>query len=152
MSKFRGLLPKFQINMQQQILPSEVVHHLALTKIEQLEVDVQQKDRALSRHINENIILRDKLQDSMELLQKITIRLNRVESDLNNSYMHIQSHIECLVQENRTLQLSNDAWSERSIKLEFEVLAAREEIKAMTIAHNLALDTIVLLERDRNKK
>jgi len=67
----------------------------------------------------------------------MTSLLNSVENDLRNSHTHIRSQIECLVQENRTLHLSNDAWFERSIKLEFEVLAAQEEFKAMTFAHNM---------------
>jgi chromosome segregation ATPase len=121
-------------------------YELAMSKIVQLEEELQQRDKALEINLKEQVLLRERLAACINTIRETTGQLNFLESDLKDHYKQIIDRVDELEQENRDLNSSNDAWSSRSIKLEFEVLTAQEKIKTIKIAHDLAVNRISLLE------
>lgn len=96
-----------------------------MTRIEQLESEINQKINELNESRNAQHLLR-------ETLKKNTKTLGEIESQLKVIEAHLKDSNECihkLKQENWKLKLSCDVWVQRAIKLEFEVLSARDAAK-----------------------
>lgn len=147
MCEFSEEMPKFPLDAQQQS-PKDDIYNSALAKIEQLECDLQQKEKALTINLKEQMTLRDSLKACIKTIRRVTSQFNMVTSDLkniNHQYSQAHDHVEALVLENKRLMLSNAAWSSRSIKLEFDLLRADEEIKVIKADHDLAVAMIALL-------
>lgn len=93
--------------------------------IEQLKQELNQKINELNESLNSQYFLR-------ETLKKNTKALEEVESELRGIVVFLKHSNECvykLTQENARLKLSCDVWMNRAIKLEFELLSARDATK-----------------------
>jgi hypothetical protein len=86
-----------------------------MTQIEQLESE-------LNKSLNAQFLLHEKLENSLGTLREIENLLKVVNTNLK----HSNEYIHALEQENRKLKSSCDEWIKRTIKLEFEVLTARD--------------------------
>jgi septal ring factor EnvC (AmiA/AmiB activator) len=96
-----------------------------VTKIEQLESEINQKINELNESMTAQYLLRETLKSNTKTLVKIGNQLKTIEADLTDSNAYIFN----LKQENQLLKLSCDEWVKRAIKLEFEVLSARDAEK-----------------------
>ncbi|MGZ8180511.1 MAG: hypothetical protein ACXWT1_00985 [Methylobacter sp.] len=96
-----------------------------MTKIKQLEGELNQKIKELNESLNAQYLLREILKSNTKTLGEIEILLKIVEAKLKYSNDYIQS----LKRENSSLKLSCDVWMKRAIKLEFQVLSARDAAK-----------------------
>lgn len=96
-----------------------------MTKIEQLESELSQKVNELNENLNAQYLLHQRLKSNIKTLGEIDNLLKAVAANLT----HSNEYIDTLKQENRKLKLSCDIWIKRAIKLEFEVLSARDAAK-----------------------
>ncbi|MCK9397738.1 MAG: hypothetical protein M0Q44_19380 [Methylobacter sp.] len=96
-----------------------------MTKIEQLEREINQKINELNESRNAQYLLRETLKSNTKTLGEIESQLKVIESHLKDS----NEYIDNLKQQNWKLKLSCDVWVQRAIKLEFEVLSARDAAK-----------------------
>lgn len=93
--------------------------------IEQLKKELTQKINELNDSLNSQYFLRETLKSNMKNLEEIENRLKVIESFLRYSKACVYG----LTQENARLKLSCDVWMKRAIKLEFELLSARDATK-----------------------
>lgn len=93
-----------------------------MTRIEQLEREINQKTNELNESLNTQHLLRETLRSNTKTMGNIEEQLKAVAAYLtySNEYIHKLKH------ENRRLKLSCDAWVKRAIHLELEVLSARD--------------------------
>lgn len=96
-----------------------------MTKIEQLESEINQKINELNESLNIQYLLREKLKSNTKTMGELENQLKDIEAYLKYS----NEYIVTLKQENRSLKLSCEEWIKRAIKLEFEVLSARDAAK-----------------------
>ncbi len=96
-----------------------------MTKIEQLESELSQKVNELNESLNAQYLLHERLRSNTKTLGEIENLLKVVAANL----AHSNEYIDTLRQENRKLKLSCDVWIKRAIKLEFDVLSARDAAK-----------------------
>lgn len=96
-----------------------------MTRIEQLESELKQKINELNGSLNAQYMLRETLKSKIKTLEEIDRLLKVIEANLKCS----KEQIYMLERENRRLKLSCDEWVKRAIKLEFEVLRARNATK-----------------------
>lgn len=83
----------------------------------------------LDRYLKEQLLLRESLQACIQTIQKTSKQINSAGNEFKNDYRQLLDRIAALEQENKVLEGSNDAWSHRSITLEFDVLSAQDKIK-----------------------
>ena len=93
-----------------------------MTRIEHLKSELKQKINELNESLNIQYMLRETLKSKIETLEEIDCLLKVIEANLK----HSKEQIYLLERENRRLKLSCDEWVKRAIKLEFEVLRARD--------------------------
>lgn len=98
---------------------------ICVTRIEQLESELKQKINELNGSLNAQYMLRETLKSKIKTLEEIDRLLKVIEANLKCS----KEQIYMLERENRRLKLSCDEWVKRAIKLEFEVLRARNATK-----------------------
>lgn len=96
-----------------------------MTKIEQLESELNQKIHDLNESLNAQYVLRETLKSNTKTLGQVEQQLKDIEAHLK----HSNDSMCMLKQENRSLKLSCNEWMKRAIKLEFKVLSARDAIK-----------------------
>jgi septal ring factor EnvC (AmiA/AmiB activator) len=89
-----------------------------VTKIEQLEKELNQKTNELNESLHTQCLLRETLKNSTKNLEEIEHQLKGIEVFLRYSNECVHK----LKRENRALKLSCDGWMKRAIKLEFKVL------------------------------
>ncbi|MGR9014194.1 MAG: hypothetical protein ACU83U_11165 [Gammaproteobacteria bacterium] len=93
-----------------------------MTKITQLENEMNQKINELNKSLHAQNLLHDRLKGSVKTLREVESQLHAIEANLKDSNECNQA----LMQENWQLRLSCDQWMKRAIKLEFKVLNARD--------------------------
>jgi hypothetical protein len=93
-----------------------------MTKIEQLESKMNQKINELNESLNAQYLLQEKLKSSLKTLREVENLLKVINTKLK----HSNEYVIALEQENGKLKSSCDEWIKRAIKLEFEVLSARD--------------------------
>jgi len=96
-----------------------------ISKIEQLKSELNQKTNELNESLNVQYLLRRTLKNNTRALDEVENMLKALADNLK----HSNEYIDTLKQENQGLKLSCDVWMKRAIKLEFEVLSAREAAK-----------------------
>ncbi len=96
-----------------------------MTNIEQLESEIKQKTKELNTSLKTQILLRERLKSNTKTLGEVLDQLKAIEAYLENSNEYVYK----LKQENWKLKLSCDEWAKRAIRLEFEVLSARDAAK-----------------------
>lgn len=102
-----------------------MIGRTCVTKIEQLEYELNQKTNELNESLNTQCLLRETLKNSTKNLEEIEHRLKDIDAFLRCSNEYVYR----LKQENRKLKLSNDEWMKRAINLEFKLLSARDAAK-----------------------
>jgi len=102
-----------------------MIGRTSVTKIEQLESELNQKINELNESLNVQYLLRERLKSNTKTMGEVENQLKVVKTYLKDSNEYIHS----LKQENCDLKLSCDVWMKRAIKLEFEVLNARDAAK-----------------------
>ncbi|MFU8788603.1 MAG: hypothetical protein ACNA7G_06200 [Methylobacter sp.] len=96
-----------------------------MTKIEQLESELNQKENELDESLYVQYLLRERLRSATKTMEDIENLLKSVAANLTDS----NEYIDTLKQENRKLKLSCEVWVKRAVKLEFQVLNARAAAK-----------------------
>lgn len=96
-----------------------------MTKIEQLESELNQKINELNESLNTQYLLHETLKSNTKTLGEINNQLKVIKAYLKYS----NEYIDALKLENRRLKLSCEEWVKRAIKLEFKVLSARDASK-----------------------
>lgn len=96
-----------------------------MIRIEQLESELNQKLNELNEILNAHYLLRETLKHNTERLGEIDSMLKTVSANLK----HSNEYIDTLSQENQGLKLACAVWMNRAIKLEFELLSARDAAK-----------------------
>lgn len=96
-----------------------------MTGIKQLEGELNQKINELNESLNVQYFLRETLQSNTQRMTEINNQLKEIEVYLKYS----NEYFDTLKKENLNLKLSCDEWVKRAIKLEFEVLSARDAAK-----------------------
>lgn len=116
--------------------------------MEQLELELTKKTEEL-------VQLWDAYNQLFEKFKQSTLSLKHIESQLKDAEEHLQylkayvnEYITELVEENHKLKLSADVWLKRALKLEWDVLTARDETQKIEAEHNLAITKMILLETD----
>lgn len=119
-----------------------------MTDMEQLELELTKKTEEL-------VQLWDAYNQLFEKFKQSTLSLKHIESQLKDAEEHLQylkayvnEYITELVEENHKLKLSADVWLKRALKLEWDVLTARDETQKIEAEHNLAITKMILLETD----
>ncbi|MGZ8232424.1 hypothetical protein [Methylobacter tundripaludum] len=96
-----------------------------MTKIEQLESELNQKINELNESLNTQYMLRETVRSNTNTLGEINDLLKVVATNLKYS----NEYITTLKLENRRLKSSCDVWIKQTIKREFELLSARDAAK-----------------------
>lgn len=96
-----------------------------MATIEQLENELYQKIKTLNESLNVQSLLRERLKINTKTMGEVENQLKVIEAHLKYSNEYICK----LKQENRSLKSSCDEWMKRAIKLEFEILSARDATK-----------------------
>lgn len=96
-----------------------------MTRIEQLESELNKKIHELNSSLNAQYFLQKQLIASAKMLEEVESQFKRVEVFLkySNQYIYKLNH------ENEKLKLASDEWMKRAINLEFKVLSTRNAAK-----------------------
>lgn len=96
-----------------------------MTRIEQLESELNRKTQQLNSSLLVQNFLGEQLRASAKMLEEVENRFKDVEAFLKYSNECVYK----LKHENKQLKLANDEWMKRAINLEFKVLHARDAAK-----------------------
>jgi exonuclease VII small subunit len=100
-------------------------YEAAIKTIERLENELSQKTYELDQSCRAQQIMNEGVKKCVESLYAVQGQLQAVATHLDRSNKRIFD----LMRKNKALKLSGDEWFKRSIKLEFEVLMAKDGIK-----------------------
>ena len=98
-----------------------------MTEIEHLESELNKKTDELVKLWNAYNHLFEKFKESTKSLKQIEIQLKDAEGHLQYLKAYVNEYITDLVEENQKLKFSADVWLKRALKLEWDVLNARDE-------------------------
>ncbi len=116
----------------------------AIKKIEWLEGELNQKTDELNQICKAQRTMTIRAKNCAASLHAIQNQLQTVAGHLERS----SKQIVALTQENTALKSSGDEWFRRTIKLEFEVLTAKDELEKIKNERDLAIKTIELLQAE----
>jgi hypothetical protein len=110
-------------------------YNAAIKRIEQLEYELSQRNEAQT-------IMSEGMKSCSASLFFVKNQLQTIarQLDLSNKY------IIKLMQVNQALKLSTDEWTRRAIKLEFDGLTVKDELKKIENQRDLAIETIERLQ------
>lgn len=96
-----------------------------MTKIEQLESELHQKNKELIDLLNAQHILHEQFVSTVNTLRELekALAIVNISTKYSNEYTYR------LEQENKNLKLSCTEWMKRSIQLQFEALSAQSTKK-----------------------
>lgn len=117
-------------------------YNAAIKKIERLEDELSKKTYELNQSCKTQYIMSEGVKNCAAILYTIQNQLITVAAHLARSNKQIFE----LTQENQALKSSSDEWFRRAIKLEFDVLKAKDGLKKIEIERDLAVKTIELLQ------
>lgn len=103
-------------------------HQQALQKIAVLNAEIRQKDQLIHSHMEEMLSMKGKMDECLKSLNHILTQLLEAEANFKNSQHLLLQKISEKDQTIVELEQANDAWAQRTIKLEFELLAARNAL------------------------
>lgn len=106
------------VEANKQITEADAKYNAAMKKIEHLEGELNQSHKA-------QYIMSEGVKKCITSLYTVQHHLQAVVVYLEYSNKHIAE----LNQENKLLKSAGDAWLKRSLKLEFDVLTAKDELK-----------------------
>jgi len=116
----------------------------AIEKIERLEDELSQKTFELNQSCKAQEIMSEGVKKCVESLYTVQNQLQAVASHLDRSNKRIFE----LMRKNKILKSSGDEWFRRSIKLEFEVLMAKDELKKIENERDSALRMCEFLQTE----
>jgi len=93
-----------------------------MTKNRQLEIELNRKTSELNDCMDTQYLLQESLKNNTKRLGEIENMLKLITVNLKHSNERFNE----LKKENQGLKLSCDMWMRRAIKLEFDVLSARD--------------------------
>lgn len=114
----------------------------AIKKIEILENELTQKNHELNQSCKAQSIMSEGVKNCVTSLHAVQNQLQAVATHLDRSNKHIFE----LMQKNKILKSSGDEWFKRAIKLEFEVLIAKDGLKKIERERDSAVKTIEILQ------
>jgi len=123
------------IDMTEQTAEASEKYDAAIKKIERLEDELQQKTHELNQSCKAQQIMSEGVKNCVTSLYAVQNQLQGVVTHLELSNKHIAD----LKQKNKVLKLSGDEWFKRAIKLEFEVLAAKDGFRKIEHERDLAV-------------
>jgi hypothetical protein len=110
-------------------------YEAAIKKIELLEYELNQKAIELDHSCKAQQIMSEGVKNCVDSLYTVQNQLQTVAAHLDRSNKRIFE----LMQKNKVLKSSGDEWFKRSIKLEFEVLSAKDGLKKIERERDSAL-------------
>ncbi|MDO9048631.1 MAG: hypothetical protein Q7U66_12985 [Methylobacter sp.] len=116
----------------------------AIERIERLEDELSQKTYELNQSCKAQQIMSEGVKKCVESLYTVQSQLQAVAAHLDRSNKRIFE----LMRKNKALKSSGDEWFRRSIKLEFEVLMAKDEIKKIENERDSAVKMCELLQAE----
>ncbi len=116
----------------------------AIKNIEWLEDELNQKTLELNHSCKAQSIMTEGVKKCVESLYAVQNQLQAVAAHLDYSNKRIFE----LMQKNKALKSSGDEWFKRSIKLEFEVLIAKDELKKIENERDSAIKMCELLQAE----
>jgi hypothetical protein len=128
-----GDSPAFKPFFQQANLVSEnkqvanPTEHALLERIEKLDCALQNKDRELQSHFQEQLRMSECLTDINQTLERTLQLLATANNEFADKNQKLLDQIVDLQQENLTLILSNNAWSQYAIKLGFQGVSVKNQ-------------------------
>lgn len=114
----------------------------AIKKIERLEDELSRKTLELNQSCKAQSIMSEGVKNCVTSLHAVQNQLQAVATHLDRSNKHIFE----LMQKNKILKSSGDEWFRRAIKLEFEVLIAKDGLKKLECERDSAVKTIEILQ------
>lgn len=127
--KYRNALA----NANEQAAKASEKYAAAIKQIERLEDELNQSYKA-------QVIMIEDVKNCVASLYAVQSQLQSVVVYLEHSDRHILE----LTEENKVLSLSTDEWLKRAIKLEFEVLTTKDQLKKVENERDL---TVKMYER-----
>jgi chromosome segregation ATPase len=121
-----------------------------MTEIQRLESELIKKNQELAQLWKAYNALFEKFKSSTQSLKQIKSQLKDAESHLQFLKAYINEYIVDLAEENKKLKFSADMWLKRALKLESDVLIARDEMQKMEAEQSLAITRMLILEADLN--
>ncbi len=119
-------------------------YEAAIKTIERLEHELSQKTYELDQSCRAQQIMNEGVKKCVESLYAVQGQLQAVAAHLDRSNKRIFD----LMRKNKALKLSGDEWFKRSIKLEFEVLIAKDELKKIEAERDLAVERCERLQAE----
>jgi len=119
-----------------------------MSEFEELESELNKKTEQLLRLWNAYKLLFERFKQSTESLKQIESQLKDGEEHLHYLKAYINEYIADLAEENQKLKLAADAWLKRALKLEWDVLKARDETQKIENEHHMAIAKMIMLEAD----
>lgn len=133
------------VDINQQAAGASEEHDAAIKKIERLEAELIQKTHELNESYKTQAAINENIKICTASLYTIRNQLQAAATHIDRSNKHILD----LMQKNRVLKLSGNEWLKRAIKLEFEVLTAKDELKKIAIERDLSIKMCELLQADK---
>lgn len=113
------------VDMKEQYTGVSEKYNAAIKKIEWLEDELNRKKQALNQIGTAQSIMSQGIKSCAASLCTTQAQLQAIAAHLNHSNKRIFE----LIQKNKALKSSGDEWLKRSIKLEFDVLMAKDTLK-----------------------
>ncbi|WP_340121172.1 hypothetical protein [Methylobacter svalbardensis] len=132
------------VDMNEQAAGVSEKYNAAIKKIERLEGELNQKTQALNQSFKAQAIMSEGINNSLASLFIVQNQLQVVATHLDHSNKRIFE----LIQKNKVLESSGNEWFRRSIKLEFEVLMAKDELKKIENERDSAVKMCELLRAE----
>lgn len=116
----------------------------AIKTIERLEDELSQKTYELNQSSKAQQIMSEGVKKCIESLYAVQSQLQAVAAHLDRSNQRIFD----LMRKNKALKSSSDEWFKRSIKLEFEVLMAKDGLKKIEAERDSAVEMCERLQAE----
>lgn len=132
------------VDLNEQAAGASGKYDSAIKRIERLEGELNQKAHELNQIYKAQSLMNDSAKNCAASLYAAKNQLQAVAGYLDRSNKHISE----LTKENIALKSSGDEWFRRTIKLEFEVLTAKDELKKIENERDLAIKMYDLLQTE----
>lgn len=123
------------IDANEQVTEVSEKYKAAIKQIELLENELDQKTRELNLSCKAQHIMSEGVKNCVASLYTVQNQLQAVATHLDRSNKHILE----LMRKNAALKASGEAWFKRAIKLEFDVLTAKDDLRKIQNERDLAI-------------
>jgi exonuclease VII small subunit len=132
------------VDMNEQGAGVSEKYNAAIKNIERLEGELNQKTQALNQSYKAQAIMNESVKNCVASLFIVQNQLQVVAAHSDRSNKRIFE----LIQKNKALESSGNEWFRRAIKLEFEVLMAKDELKKTEHERDSAVEMCELLRAE----